>query len=123
MTWLVQCYPSGTMVVVKAGGPWLYVYGPGGENEEQYNANRRQCCKDLANFLNGGDRPAWLNDLRRHSEDYASDLDGTSIAATGPMYDADPPKLLWKQDESQEAKDARARLMDRLFLDHAAVRG
>lgn len=115
--WMVQTYQSGTMVVVSSfGGPWLYVYGPGNGDEKKYNQDRFQCCRDLCAYLNAGSRPRWLDDLKRVSETHAIDLDGTSITATGPMVDVNPPACDWRQDESEEAKDARARLMDRLFL-------
>ena len=117
-TWEVSCYPSGTMIVAQRDRLWphLYVYGPGGETETACVRNRFKVCEDLAAFLNGGERPAWLDDLTRVSETYAEALDHTNIMAIGPMFDSDPPNLNWKEDESWEASAARARLMDRLFL-------
>lgn len=112
-------YGSGTHLVARSdpcSDPWLYVYGPNSEDETVYAHDRWKVCQDLCDFLNGGTRPAWLNDLERTSEDHAEDLDGTSISATGPMIDADPPNLHWVQDDSWTAKLARAALMDRLFL-------
>lgn len=117
--WEHQCYQSGTMVVTdvnNCSAPWLYVYGPANQNEALYVRDRMQCCKQLREFLMGGERPTWLDDLRRVSEEHAEDLDGTQVTACGPMYDANPPRLQWMPDQSTEAKNARARLMDRLFL-------
>lgn len=126
--WVVSCYLSGTMVVadehaphegfkygVRSLAPWLYIFGPGGATEDDYYRNRSKVCEDVANFLNGGHRPKWLDDMDRVTETRASSLDGTSINAVGPMIDSNPPACLWVQDESEDAKTARARLMDRIF--------
>jgi len=128
--WQVQCFQSGTMIVANVAipsipfaygmnpqVPWLYIYGPG-ELDEDCQKNRYQLCVDVATYLMGrGNRPRWLDDLRRVSEERAEDIDGTSIEATGPMVDKKPPCCIWYPDESYEAKNARARLMDRLFLE------
>lgn len=133
--WQVRGFASGTMIVqdqaapfepfaygVRCTKPHLYVYGPGyGTNYSETAAvqNRYFCCTALAVFLNGGPRPRWLDDLRRVSETHAEDLDGTSITATGPMIDRNPPRCDWINDPSPEAQDARARLMDRLGIPSA----
>ena len=114
--WRVECFLSGTQIVTDGTWPHYYVYGPGGADEGEADRNRYRVCCDLRDYLNGGERPAWLDDLVRVSESHAEALDHTSITATGPMIDADPPKLHWVQDDSDEAKAARARLMDALFL-------
>lgn len=130
--WRVRCFQSGTMIVhdasaptvpfqygVRCLSPHLYVYGPGYGTEDSEDAavrNRHRCCEELASFLNGGPRPPWLDDLTRASETRAEDLDGTSITATGPMIDRNPPACDWIDDPSPEAQDARARLMDRLGI-------
>jgi hypothetical protein len=127
--WECRHYGSGTCTVEDANGPkrafahgvhglspHLYVYGPGNADEAKYIRDRIKCCEDIRDYLNGGERPAWLDDMQRVSETHATDMDGTSITATGPSYDANPPSCHWRQDESPEARDARSRLMDRLFL-------
>lgn len=127
--WECRYYGSGTCIVENAIGPkeafkygvhnlspHFHIYGPANGDEANYMRDRMKCCEDIRDFMNGGERPKWLDDLHRVSETHANDLDGTSITATGPMVDVDPPACNWRQDESQEAKDARARLMDRLFL-------
>jgi hypothetical protein len=96
--------------------PWLYIYGPIGADDDSTDRNRYAVCMAIRDYLNGGARPAWLDDLRRTSETHACDLDGTSISAIGPMFDADPPNLNWVEDNSDTMNVARARLMDRLFL-------
>lgn len=120
MTWTVECYPSGTMVVVNRSGnpraPHFYVYGPGGGDETHSDRNRHRVCEDIAAYMNGGDRPAWLDDMQRVTETHAESMDRTRITATGPSIDIDPPRLNWVQDDSDEAKSARARLMDALFF-------
>lgn len=113
--WKPQFFGSGTCVVQRSyNEPWLYVYGPANPDEAKYVRDRMQLCYDLAAYLNGGSRPAWLADMDRISEREAIDLDGTSVTATGPLYDADPPRLVWR--ERGDDDDARARLMDRLLL-------
>lgn len=115
--WKHEVYGSGTQIVTRNdGGPHFYIYGPLSDNETQDYRNRSQVCKDVCDFLNGGDRPEWLDDMHRPDEYSAKDLDGTQIYATGPMYDANPPKGNWRQDDSDEGKNARARLMNLLFL-------
>lgn len=127
--WQCEYFQSGTCIVSNANcrkepfaygvhslDPHFYIYGPGNKDENKAQRDRMKCCEDIRDYLNGGERPKWLDDLRRVSEDHAEDVDGTKITATGPSIDKDPPKCFWVQDDSQEAKDARARLMDRLFL-------
>lgn len=115
-TFELQCFESGTMIVTDGTWPHCYVYGPRNDDEDQGVRDRFKVCEDIRDYLNGGERPKWLDDLERTSEESASDLDGTSITATGPMIDRDPPNCLWVFDDSEKAKDARARLMDRLLL-------
>ena len=127
--WECVYYQSGTMIVrdtsqptepFKYGEgdtrPHFYIYGPGGTDDDDGTRNRYKVCDDVRDYMNGGERPKWLDDLTRVSEERAEDLDGTSITATGPMVDSDPPKCFWVQDDSDEAKNARARLMDRLLF-------
>lgn len=114
-TWRVQWFGSGTMIVTDLTWPHYYVYGPRNDDEDQGVRDRYKVCEDLRDYLNGGTRPAWLDDMYRTSEKHAEGLDHTKITAVGPMYDRDPPNLWWDEEDSQEAKDSRARLMDRLF--------
>lgn len=114
--WKPRFFGSGTCIVTDDSkrGPWLYVYGPASDDEGQWMRNRMTMCGELADYLNGGKRPTWLDDLERVSETRAVDLDGTGISAVGPMVDRNPPKLDWAQDDSEEAQDARRRLMNKL---------
>jgi hypothetical protein len=123
--WRVQTFPSGTHIVttLDADEAHLYVYGPkpvGLKDEEgedvQADRNRFRMCEDLASFLNGGERPAWLDDMRRASETQLIGSDGSDITATGLMYDRNPPAMEWWLREDAEACDKRARLIDRLWL-------
>jgi hypothetical protein len=118
VTWKPQFFGSGTCIVtsLEAKKPHLYVYGPRNDDDGQCQRDRMKMCYQLADFLNGGDRPAWLDDMERRSEDACDDLDGSSIRATGPSIDRNPPALDWWEDGSDEANSNRARLMDRLFL-------
>ena len=117
--WEVRSYQSGTMNVslkIEQRKPWLYVFADKATDEDRQDRERYEMCEQLAAFLNGGDRPAWLADMIRTKEEAAYSLAGASIMATGPMFDRDPPNLHWDQDESDDAKNDRARLMDVLFL-------
>lgn len=120
--WRVESFPSGTCIVTtRERGPHLYVYGPkpvGPKDEEGddpvADRARYQMCEQLAAWLNGGDRPVWMDDMQRVSEIELQGTDGSSITATGPSYDANPPALDWRQCDDQESRDARARLIDRM---------
>jgi len=116
-TWVHRWYASGTQIVVNDAdvlAPYLYVYGPVLASEDDTVRGRYQVCEQLAAFLNGGPRPAWLDDMDRTSETQLTDLDGTIIDAVGPLYDCDPPKLNWQQTEDEQSRNQRARLIDRL---------
>lgn len=115
--WQVACYESGTMIVTRGHShPWLYVYGPQNPDEAQRTRDRFAMCEQLRDFLNGtSPRPVWLDDMKRMQEESIFDWDGSSITATGPMVDRNPPRCDWWQDTSDEAKNARARLIDRLI--------
>lgn len=118
--WEPQFYPSGTTVVTLRSHqhkPHLYIYADKSINENRNDRDRMLICKELSTYMNGGDRPAWLDDFDRASETGASSLAGGEIFATGPSIDEDPPNLSWRQDDSAQARDDRARLIDALFLD------
>ncbi len=114
--WSHKMCPSGTQIVVRVPNePWLYVYGPNLPDDDANVRSRAGMCRQLRDWLNGwGDRPAWLADMRRVSEEKLEDVDGSAIIAAGPMVDAEPPKLCWVHDDSPAMKDARARLIDKL---------
>jgi hypothetical protein len=114
--WQVQAFASGTHIVTDGGaGPWLYVLCTNPEDLDD-NRERFRMCEDLADFLNGGLRPAWLDEMERVREYELIGVDGSCVTATGPMYDADPPNLNWHERQDDESRDARARLIDRLWL-------
>lgn len=122
-TWAARSFPSGTQIVTRddPNEPHFYVYGPkpvGPKDDEgddpQAIRNRYRMCDDLRAWMNGGERPAWLDDMRRVSETRVIGDDGSSISAVGPSYDADPPKLDWHERDDPASQDKRARLIDRL---------
>jgi hypothetical protein len=117
--WQSQFYGSGTTIVTlkkEIHKPYLYVYADKGVSEDRYMRDRYEMCDQLAAYMNGGERPVWLADMERVSEVLAVSLAGASISATGPSIDIDPPNLNWREDDSDDAKNDRARLMDALFL-------
>ena len=113
--WKTRTFQSGTMIVSTDDptDPWLYVFGPGGETDTMTHCNRFSCCEQIRNFLNGGLRPDWLDDLERIDSSTAESLDRTHISAAGPMIDAHPPCLKWV--DAPGAKRKQKLLMDRLF--------
>lgn len=116
--WQPQFYGSGTTIVVLREyqrKPHLYIYADVGLDEDRTQRERYVMCEQLAAYMNGGAKPVWLDDFMRTGETAAYSLAGGKIFATGPMIDRDPPKLLWVQDDSDEAQNDRARLMDALF--------
>ena len=113
--WHPQAYGSGTHIVTDdTAGPWLYVVivNPVGDDEAQ--RQRWHICEQLAAYLNGGIRPAWLADMDYDGGDKMVGADGLEIEACGPLYDANPPHLDWRRREDEEAKAARAWLMFQL---------
>ena len=104
-----------------AGMPHFYIYGPNNPDESIRERERQQCCIDVRDYMNGGVRPEWLDDLYRVGETQTEAADGTSVDVVGPFVDADPPNLVWVFDESQDARDARARLMDRLLSQEVSL--
>lgn len=115
--WEPQFFGSGTTIVTRVNAPkqpHLYIYGPGSDDEGRAQAMRYAMCHQLADWLNGGERPAWMDDMRRDSERSLIGCDNSSIYATGPSYDANPPHLFWRECDDDESRNARARLIDRL---------
>ena len=116
--WEACFYQSGTAIVAQRlmtyEKPWLYIYADHNPNSdgEDTDKNRIAMCNELKRFMNGGERPKWLDDFERVSEVKLVALAGASITATGPMIDRDPPNLFWVQDKSIEAAHDRARLID-----------
>ena len=117
--WDCAFYGSGTTIVTlkeHQHRPWLYVYADAAISESRYMADRFAMCYALRDFMNGGSRPPWLDDLERRSETTADSPMGASISATGPLVDRNPPACDWWTDDSDDAANDRARLMDALFL-------
>lgn len=116
--WEPAFYGSGTTIVRLAehvSKPWLYIYADAAIDETRYMRDRYAMCNSLCEFMNGGERPAWLDDFERQTEETAVALAGGSISATGPMVDVDPPNLNWRTDDRDQAKMDRALLMDVVF--------
>ena len=117
--WIAQFYGSGTTIVVLHEfqyKPHLYVYADKGIDDDRTQSDRMRMCDEIAAYMNGGVRPEWLDDFMRVSEWELKSLAGATITATGPMFDAEPPRLIWHEDASQECADDRARLIDALWL-------
>ncbi len=128
MRWERRWYGSGTVTVedldsyepfefgIKCRKPNLYVFGPGfgtDDCEDSLVRDRLVMADQLADYLNGkSERPKWIDDMERISETKLDGGDGSSIEATGPMVDANPPSCDWVIDPSPDAHNARARLID-----------
>lgn len=117
--WKPMFFGSGTTIVLQdefKHKPHLYVYPDCSIDEARYMRDRYAMCYSLAEFMNGGDRPAWLDDFYRVSENGIESLSGAKTYATGPCIDRNPPRLDWVVDESDECRNDRARLIDVLEL-------
>lgn len=118
--WSHQCYSSGTQVVTsnQPDTPWFYIYGPGAggafDSEAERDRNRFAMCEDLAAFLNGGERPAWLDDMHRICETELVGLDGSKIFMVGPTRSAPEHPYGWEYRDDPDALAMQARLIDRL---------
>jgi hypothetical protein len=112
--WRPHRFSSETQIVSNnvSGEPWYYVIYPG-VGIVDYNV-RYAMTDDLAKFLNGGPRPAWLDDMERVSHRGVVGPDGSGVEICGPMYDANPPNLDWRTCEDEAAREKRAALIDRL---------
>lgn len=104
--WVTEMYPSGTHVVKNIRDtkmPWFYVYA-----DERYKV-----CKQIEVFMNGGMRPAWLDDVKKTSIESFDGSNNIKVRATGPMYDMNPPQLNWQ--EMHEDIALRKSLINRLL--------
>ena len=113
--WDCAFFGSGTTIVrlkEYAHKPHLYLYADSAIDESHSMRDRIEMCYQLCDFMNGGERPKWLDDIERLTETKSESLSGASIHAVGPMIDANPPHCDWMWDESEDAKSDRAKLMD-----------
>jgi hypothetical protein len=111
--WRAESYEAGSVVVTTDSKdlPHFYVYGPIDDNQTRWFM-----AVDIAEFLNGDkERPDWLNDFRQNSPESIIAVDGSKILVIGPMYDADPPKLFWKECKDPESIMLRETLLSRLL--------
>ena len=118
--WTVEMFLSGSTIVRDSSesrntGPWLSIHGPGEKADAKWDENRFTFAGAIREFLNGGDRPACLSDMERINDEELLGVDGSRISAVGPMIDADPPKCLWRQDDSWDAIQSRVKLVDLLM--------
>lgn len=108
---------SNSVIVTNGHGPHLRIYGPQyGQTEDKACIDRLFIAEQVRDIMNRDmDRPAWFADLFRQDEQTLIGAWGLSIEAAGPFID---PKgtLAWEQNETPEAKDQRARLIDRLTI-------
>lgn len=95
--------------------PYIYVYASVGLDDDRSQSDRYPMCQQIADYMNGGDAPRWLDDFIRIGDATAKSLCGGQIFAVGPSIDNDPPNLNWVQDDSDQAVYDRAKLMDVLF--------
>lgn len=106
--WRIQHYQSGTHIVTRASGrrPHYYIYAPDG-------IERWTVCEQLRDWLNGeGERPAWLDDMERVSDEQAEHPNGRPIYTTGPYVDRNPPACDWTDCMDSASVAERKHLMD-----------
>lgn len=103
--WEVRSYNAGITVVAQENlcEPYLYVIGPSLDDDEANLMHRYQTCQEIAGYLNGQQRPAWLDDLQRVSFVTARDLEGTFISAYGT-------------DQCEASRKDRKNLIDKLCV-------
>ena len=107
--WQTQSFPSGTCIVKNDDPtkPHLDVYGPyplgekdkDGEYPESIK-KRYEMCDELATYLNGGNRPKWLDKMEvKNIGLQGYKIEGKfndQIYAIGPMQDIDGT-LNWQE--------------------------
>ena len=101
-SWRMQSFQSGTVIVAPLHGPvWLTVYG-------QPQSLRLRSAIELEAALSTPDsvRP-WMRSLKRQGRYSAQADNGISLSATGPKYDANPPNLDWRVEDSAAARQMR----------------
>ena len=108
--WATRMYTSGTHIVTTGGHhPHYYVYAD----------KRYEVCKQLENYLNGGPRPDWMDQLEIHpdTEEACTGPDGIDISAVGPMIlpADDNGALNWIQDYSVGMKHMRKKIINDLL--------
>ena len=112
IVWFHQSYQSGTQIVTcSTKEPYYYIYG-------EDDKHRSLICKDLVAWCNGGDRPAWLEDLVLSDEE--NEVIGHSdlrIFTTGPMVlpPDDNGRFNWTRCESANSKRKRKALIDAIL--------
>lgn len=127
MPWQVSYYESGTTNVDTGNPavPHLHVFAYPSEDAQDMkdatNHHRLAICHQICDFLNGGKRPGWLDDMDRVTLDQLVGSDGSRISANGPYYDADPPSCDWKERDDEDAKEMRRQLIDMLAINGPQV--
>lgn len=112
--WAVRSFQSGTVIVDRQHGHLPHYYVHGYYVHRASEAARYRVAEQLRDWLNGGERLVWMDNAYRDSETRLTHEDGFAITATGPMVDREPGAGDWVENDSREAKDARARLIDQL---------
>lgn len=105
--WQQVSFMSGTVIVQRCDGihaPWLYVYyaadlAKNGITEDDSERMRSKYADDLAAFLSGGQRPAWMDTYKRAGDTWVKNHLGGTISACPHDY---------------PDKSALVRLIDRL---------
>lgn len=116
--WKIISWKSGNVIVHQKelpNKPWLSVYADPLPSDHDQAKNRLEMCKQLADWLNGGKRPIWLDDFERLKDDYLISLTGAEIFATGPVLSFKSSKTFWELDDSKKAKEERKLLLDILL--------
>lgn len=111
-------YQSGSQVVGFTSGhrPWYYVLGAPELSEE----DRHQTRRDLYAWAEYGVRADWMDDLVQESPYRVWTPFGGAIEATGPMYDADPPHLVWREMDGDDCI-GRGLLIEALVTDNRSL--
>lgn len=116
--WIHNSYMSGTQVVACARGfrmPHFHIGHLPADTEG--DGGRTDVGRELCAWLNGGAEPWWLDLTKRLDGKTLVTPHGCEISAIGPMVDrAEAPSWGdWHEDDSEEAKFHRIRMLNALM--------
>jgi len=120
-SWKVISWKSGNVIVHQLdvpNKPWISVYADPLPSEHDQAKNRIEMCNQIAEWMNGGKKPLWLDDFERLSSDYLISLTGAEIFATGPILSLKSVSKFFELDDSEKSREERKILIDVLLGDH-----
>lgn len=116
--WQTTIFQSGTTIAKKgSSAPHFYVVGCPGYTDEQMAKMRFEVAEEICRWMNGEKPKGGIIAVENFTPEGNLVLSsGIQIHATGPVYDAEPPKLCWTQLETEEAREQRRALIQDLVV-------